>query len=162
MRRNKMFLLVIMILPWLSLQLLGKKAIQRFYPGALFIFFLVLVESIFVKKRVWWRFFEKLLPNVMGELPFLFGPLFVGALWILKFSFGNFLRYIILNVVTNLLIAYPGMSILRKMGIVSLVRLKHYQMGVLLMAQSVLMYIVQIVAEKNRKTPKSLIQRMFS
>ncbi|WP_413303213.1 hypothetical protein AA0X95_25640 [Bacillus sp. 1P10SD] len=162
MKQNKLFLLAMMLIPWLSLPLLGKRAFKRFYPGALFIFVWVLFESYFAKKRLWWRFYEKLIPKTMGELPFMIGPFFVGSLWILKFTFGNFFRYLLLNLILDTLFAFPGMIALRRMGIVSLVSMKHYQMGLIFMIKSVIMYGFQSMIEKMRKKPKSLIQKIFA
>lgn len=162
MRKNKMILLVMMILPWLSVPFIGRRAIKRFYPGALFIIVWVAVESIFAKKRVWWRIYEKLIPNVIGEMPFMVGPFFVGSLWILKFTFGNFMRYLYLNLFLDTLFAYPGMFILKKLGIASLVRLRPYQMVILFMSKSVLMYGFQNLVNQLRKKPKSLFQKLFS
>lgn len=157
-----MFLLAMMLVSWLSLPLLGKKSFRRFYPGALLVCIWVICESLLAKKRVWWRFYEKLIPNVMGEIPFIVGPFFIGSIWILKFTFGNFLRFLVVNLVTDFLFVYPGMIILRNMGVVSLVRMKHYQMGILFMAKSVLMYLFQLFVEKLRKKPKNIIQKILS
>lgn len=162
MRKNKMILLVMMLLPWLSLPLLGKRTIKRFYPGALFIVVWVAVESIVAKKRMWWRIYERIIPKVIGEMPFIIGPFFVGSLWILKFTFGNFFRYLYLNFFLDTLFAFPGMYTLRKLGIASLVRLKPYQMVLLFMSKSVLMYGFQIKVNALRKKPKSLIKKLFS
>ena len=156
-----MFLLVLMLVPWLSVPMLGKRNFKRFLPAGFFMVVWIAVESILAKKRVWWKFYEKLFPNSMGELPFLLGPLLIGSIWILKFTFGNFFRFLIVNLVTDVMFVYPGMFALKRMGIISLVRLKHYQMGMLFMAKSVLMYGFQSMVEKYRKKPKSLIQRLL-
>ncbi|MFZ7942998.1 hypothetical protein [Bacillus sp. S3] len=162
MKYNKMFLIALIIVPWLSLPMLGKKSFRRFYPGALFVCIWVTVESLLAKKRGWWRFYEKLIPNFMGEIPFIVGPFFIGSIWILKFTFGNFFRFLILNSVIDYLFVHPGMVILRKMGIVSLFRMKHYQMGILFLGKSILMYGFQTIIEKIRKKPKTIIEKIFS
>ncbi|WP_223589355.1 hypothetical protein [Neobacillus bataviensis] len=162
MKHNKMLLLILMILPWLSVPFLGKRTIKRFFPGALFMGAWITVESILAKKRVWWRFTDKLIPGVMGEIPFIVGPFFVGSLWIFKLTFGNFFRYLIVNLITDVLFTFLGMHFLRRLGIVSLVRMKHYQMSLLFMAKSVLMYIFQGSIEKLRNKPRALLQRIFS
>lgn len=161
MKHNKMFLLVLTLVPWLSVPMLGKRNFKRFLPAAFFIVVWISVESIMAKKRVWWRFYEKLIPNTMGELPFLLGPFMIGSIWILKFTFGNFFRYLIVNLVTDFLFVFPGIYVLKRMGIVSLVRMKQYQMGILFMVKSVLMYGFQFMVEKTRKKPKSLIKRLL-
>lgn len=74
MKYNKWILLVMMLVPWLSLPMLGKRNFKRYLPGAIFVIVWISVESIVAKRRAWWRFYEKLIPNVMGELPLLFGP----------------------------------------------------------------------------------------
>jgi hypothetical protein len=51
MRNNKMILLVMIVLPWLTVPFLGKLTIKRFYPGALFISVWVFFESIIAEKR---------------------------------------------------------------------------------------------------------------
>ena len=162
MRKNKMILFAMMVLPWLSLPLLGKLSFKRFYPGALFISVWVAVESIVAKKRMWWRIYERTIPQVIGEMPFILGPFFVGSLWILKFTFGNFFRYLFLNLLLDTFFAFPGVYILRKLGIASLVRLKPYQMVLLFMCKSVLMYGFQSKVNGLRKKPKSLFKKLFS
>lgn len=162
MKHNKLFLLALMIVPWFSVQLLGKKAFKRFLPGALFMAVWVMVESILSRKRTWWSFYEKLIPRAMGEIPFIVGPFFIGSLWILKFTFGKFWRYFFVNLITDFLFAYPGMIVLRRMGIVSLIRLKHYQMGILFLSKSVLMYGFQAMMDKKRNRPKSFLHKFFS
>lgn len=162
MRKNKMILLLMMLLPWLTVPFLGKRTIKRFYPGALFIFLWVAVESIVAKKRVWWRVYERLIPNVIGEMPFMLGPFFVGSLWILKWTFGNFTRYLFINLLFDILFAYPGMFILRKLGIASFVRLRPIQMVILFMSKSVIMYGIQNSVNRWRKKPNPILQKLFS
>ena len=157
-----MILLVIMILPWLSMPFMGKRTIKRLFPGAIFMFIWVAVESILAKKRMWWRIYERINPRVIGELPFMLGPFFVGSLWILKWTFGNFIRYLFLNLIFDTLFAYPGMYILKRLGIASLVRLRPSQMVLLFMSKSVLMYGLQSTVTRLRKKPKSFLQRIFS
>ena len=157
-----MILLVIMILPWLSMPFIGKQTIKRLYPGAIFMVVWVGVESILAKKRVWWRIYERINSKVIGELPFMLGPFFVGSLWILKWTFGKFPRYLFLNFIFDTLFAYPGMFILKRLGIASLVRLRPYQMVLLFMSKSVIMYGLQSSVNKLHKKPKSLLQKLFS
>lgn len=159
MRNNKMILLVMMILPWLTVPFLGKRTIQRFYPGALFICVWVFFESIIAEKRSWWRMYEKLIPNVIGEMPLIIGPFFVGSLWILKFTFRNFIRYFFLNLIVDILFIYPGIFMLKRLGIASLVRLKPYQMLSIFMSKSVLMYGFQGLMDKLRKKQKIYISK---
>jgi hypothetical protein len=161
MRKNKMILLVMMILPWLSMPFLGKRNIKRFYPGALFICVWVFFESVIAKKRVWWRFYEKLTPKGTGEMPLIIGPFFVGSLWILKFTFGKLKRYFFVNLIMDVFFVYPGLFVLKRLGIASLLRLKHYQLLSIFMSKAMIMYGFQSLIIKWRKKPTSLLQKLL-
>jgi hypothetical protein len=158
-----MFLLGMMLLPWMSVPFIKKQTFRHFLPGALFICVWVAVESVIANKRAWWRFYEKLFPNVLGELPLIIGPLFVGSLWILKFTWGKFRRYFLVNFIVDIMFVYPGIFLLKKMGIVSLVRLKHYQLLLIFLTKSVLMYGFQGLAGKFQRKPsrKYYVKKYF-
>jgi hypothetical protein len=151
MNRNRMYLLAMMILPWLTVPFLGKKAIKRFSLSALFISLCVAAESVLANKRRWWRVFEKIHPNLIGEVPFIAGPFFIGSLWFLKLTYGKFLRYFLLNFSASLIFIYPGMWLLKRLGIGSLIRMKHYQMGLLFLFKQLLMYGFQTIFGQNRQ-----------
>lgn len=162
MKNNKLILLLIMILPWFSMPFIGKRTIQRFYPGALFICVWVFFESMIAKKRVWWRFYEKLTPLGTGEMPLIIGPFFIGSLWILKFTFTNIVRYFFVNLIFDVLFVYPGLFMLKRLGIASLIRLKPYQLLSIFMSKAMIMFGFQHLIDKFRKKPKPLLQKFFS
>jgi hypothetical protein len=162
MRKNKMILLAMMILPWLSMPFIGKRTFKRFYPGALFICIWVFFENIIAEKKAWWRFYESFGPKLMGIVPLIIGPFFVGSLWILKFTFGNFIRYFIVNFVIDMIFVFPGVFVLKKLGIASLVRLKSYQLLSIFLGKLIIMYGFQSLVNKLRKKPKSILKKLFS
>ncbi|MEW9050815.1 MAG: hypothetical protein AB2392_06635 [Neobacillus sp.] len=164
MEHKKRFLLAVIVLPWLTVPFLGKKAFKRFSLTALFICGMFGVQSVIAHKRGWWRVYPKLFPNMIGEFPFMIGPFFVGALWILKFTFGRFLRYTLLNLAVDYFHIYFFVAWLKRMGVASLIRLKNYQAYSLFTINAVLMYGFQMVVEKwrARKHPKTFIEKLFS
>ena len=149
-----MYLLAMLILPWLTVPFLGKKAIKRFSLSALFISLFVAGESVIANKRRWWRVFERINPNLMGEFPFIAGPFFIGSIWILKLTYGKFLRYLLLNFSASLLFVYPGIWLLKKLGISSLIRFKHYQMLLIFLYKQLLMYGFQTIFGQNQHPKK--------
>ena len=94
-------------------------------------------------------FYEKLHPKLTGEFPLIWGPFLVGSIWILKLTYGKFFIYMILNLVIDSLFTYPFISFAKnKLGILSLVRLKKYQLSLLFLFKSLLLYGFQYVKEK--------------
>jgi hypothetical protein len=164
MNNKRKYVLVIMLLPWLTVPFIGKKAMKRFSLTSIFIGLLFGLQAVYANKRGWWRVYTQLFPNVMGEVPFIIGPFFVGVIWILKFTFGKFLRYTLINLGVDIFHIYVFIRWLQRMGIASLIRLKDYQALVLFSANAAIMYGFQWLIDKkvNPKKPTSLIKRILS
>lgn len=148
MKNSKVFLLLIMILPWFSLPLLGKNTIKRYFATSIFISVVVSIVHFIAKKRKWWWWYVKLHPKLPGGFSFVIGPYLIGSLWILKFTYGKFLRYIILNLIIDSIFTFIIVDWLKKLGIASLVRLKKYQLSIIFFIDSLLLYGFQFIKEK--------------
>ncbi|WP_186580046.1 hypothetical protein [Aquibacillus kalidii] len=149
MKRNKLILLGMLVLPWLSFPLLGKKTVKRFICSSIFISLIVKAESILARKRKWWWFFEKITPNFSGELPLIWGPFFIGSMWIMKFTYGKYLLYMLINFLIDAFFSFVLIDYLKKLGIGALVRLKKYQLLLIFLFKANLLYIFQILYEKT-------------
>ncbi|MFE7083502.1 hypothetical protein [Priestia megaterium] len=106
--------ILMIILAWSSLPFLGKHNIKRFLPASILI---VLIEGINVqygKKRKWWVFYNKPKSYLSGEFPFNIGPHFIGTMWILKWTYGNFKAFILLNIIMDAIYAFPFVDFLKK------------------------------------------------
>ena len=113
-----------MIIPWFSLPLLGKSTINRYLPTAILISCVIKVNNMTAKKRNWWRFYTSIHPKVPGDIPFIVGPYFLASLWLLKLTYGRLKLFLVVNIIGHILFAFPGMKLLKRLGIVSLVQLK--------------------------------------
>jgi hypothetical protein len=151
MKYTKKLLVAAMILPWFSVPFLGIKAFKRFLPATIFVNLVVVLDSIIAKKRVWWWFYKKLDPKWRGETPFIWGPFLVGSLWIMKLTYGKFFRYMILNFIVDYSFVYLMVSWLKRLGIVSLVRLKKFQLLLLFLLKAILLYTFQFIKENREK-----------
>ncbi|MEK4823787.1 hypothetical protein CHH55_02335 [Niallia circulans] len=149
MRHSRGLLVLMMFLSWFFLPLIGKDAVKRFLPAGLFIALIVTIEDIIAKKRKWWWWYEKIHPKLSGIVPFLWGPFFIGSLWILKWTYGKYFRYIFINLVVDSIFVYFLVDWLKKLGIASLVRLKKYQLSLLFFFKSLLLYGFQFVKERK-------------
>lgn len=149
MKYSKMLLVTMMILSWLSLAFTGKESIKRFLPASLFMAVLVRLVNVIAKKRKWWWWYEKIHPSVSGVFPFMWGPFFVGSLWILKYTYGNFIKYLGWNFCAHSTFTYVVEPYLQKFGIASLVRMKKIQLMYVFMVLSFVLYGFQYLKEKE-------------
>ncbi|MGN7938413.1 hypothetical protein [Virgibacillus sp. 6R] len=152
MKYSKPLLLLMFVLSWLSFPLIGKESIKRFLPAGLFISLIVTIEDVIARKRKWWWWYEKIIPNLSGIVPFLWGPFLIGSMWILKLTYGRFTLYTIINFFVDSIFTFFMVDWLKKLGIASLIRLPKYQLSMLFFVKSLLLYSFQYIKEKIQYT----------
>lgn len=146
-KHPRIWLWSIMLVPWLSLPFLGKKSIRRFFAASLFITLSIRLESYIAENRKWWWFYERLFPKARGETPLLWGQYLIGSMWILKYTYGHFLKYLVVNFFTDLFFIFPFSSFLKKLGVFSYVRLSRPQVMIIFLVKSLLLYGFQFIKE---------------
>ncbi|MEH7086230.1 hypothetical protein V7139_26385 [Neobacillus drentensis] len=150
-RRHKIFNLSIIMIPWLSLLFIGKRSMQRYsFAGAIIVIFEI-INHLYGHKRKWWKFYDKPKSFIKDELPFSIGPYMPFSMWLLKFSFGNFKKFVLLNVISDGLFAFFFIDVLKKMKIIRLNRLSHLQFFIYLHYKAYLLYGVQYLFEKIKR-----------
>lgn len=150
MRKSKRFLFVILIIPWLTVPLLGRKAFEKYYPSALFICIFTKVIDIFGEKKKWWRFYKGI-PLLNSMNFFNFGPYFVSSLWVLKMTYGKFRLYIISNMILHFCFIYlGGLKLVKRYKIFSLKELSKFQYFTIDFLRALLLYSFQYLNELRR------------
>jgi len=149
-----------MVFSWFSLVFIGKESIKRFFSVTLFMGIIVRVVNIIAEKRKWWWWYQKIHPSVSGSFPFVWGPFFVSSFWILKYTYGNFIKYIGLNLCAHSAFTYVVEPYLQNFGIASLVRMKKIQLMYVFMVLAFLLYGFQIVKEKSINKERDIVKPM--
>jgi hypothetical protein len=150
-RRHKRFNLSIIMIPWLSLLFIGKRSFKRFSFAGVFIVIFEIINHMYGHKRKWWKFYDKRASFIKDELPFSVGPYMPVSMWLLKFAYGNFKKFVLLNIISDGLFAFVFIDLLKKFKIVSLNRLSHFQFFIYLHYKAYLLYGVQYLVEKMKR-----------
>jgi hypothetical protein len=149
--KNQWLLNIVMVLfAWLTLPFFGARNIKRFLPASMLI---ALMEGINVqvgKKRKWWVFYNKPNSYFSGEFPFNIGPFFVGSMWILKWTYGNFKRFIFLNAIVDGAFAFALDTIGKRIKIFTLVRINKFQFFLYFFYKAFLLYGFQYLFESKK------------
>lgn len=148
MRKTYLYIFLMTVLPWFSLPLLGRQTFKKFLPGAFFMAIYLIFEGRLAERRKWWWFPFKVKPNVLAELPLIWGPFFIGSFWILKYTYKKFNLYLLVNLLVDSLFTYYGLDILRKYGYATLVRLNKFQLSVVFMVKTFVLYGFQVFYDK--------------
>ncbi|MBT2757516.1 hypothetical protein J7E71_16605 [Mesobacillus foraminis] len=149
--RHLLFNLSIIIFPWLSLFFIGKQSRKRFWLAGVFIVIFEILNHLYGHKRKWWKFYDKRKSFIKDEFPFSIGPYLPISMWILKLSYGNFKKFILLNVIADGLFAFLIIDVLKKFKIISLNHLNHGQFFIYLHYKAYLLYGVQYLIERIRR-----------
>jgi hypothetical protein len=119
--------IVMVLLAWSTLPFIGSQNIKRFLPVSILIGILEGINALIGKKRRWWVFYNKPKSYLFNEFPFNIGVFLVFSIWLMKWSYGKFTKFILLNLIGNAFFAYPFAIFARKIKYFTLVRLNHFQ-----------------------------------
>jgi len=150
-KRHKVFNLAIIMIPWFSLLFIGKRSFKRYSVAGVFIVIFEIINHLYGHKRKWWKFYDKPKLFLKDELPFSVGPYMPFSMWLLKFSYGNFKKFILLNVIADGLFAFFFIDVLKRFKIIRLNRLNHVQFFIYLHYKAYLLYGVQYLFEKVKR-----------
>src|SRR5690606_22309488 len=151
-KRHLVFNLAIIFIRWMTLQFIGKRNFKRYSLAGIVIVVFEIMNHIYGHKRNWWKFYDKKKSFFKDELPFSIGPYMPLSMWLLKISYGNFKKFIILNLISDGLFAFVLIDILKRFKIISLNNINHIQFFIYLHFKAYLLYGVQNLYERFRKT----------
>jgi hypothetical protein len=148
-KKKKLFNVSIILFPWLSLLLIGKRNFKRYSFAGVFLVLFEIINHLYGNK--WWKFYDKPKSFFKDELPFSVGPYMPLSMWLLKLSYGNFKKFVLLNVIADGLFAFIFMDILKKIKIIRLNKLSRFQFFIYIHYKAYLLYGVQYMFERIRR-----------
>jgi hypothetical protein len=151
-RRHLLFNIGIIVIPWASLLFIGKRNLKRYSFAGIFIIVFEILNHIYGHRRNWWKFYDGHKSFYKDELPFSIGPYMPLSMWLLKHSYGNFKKFVLLNIIADGLFAFVGIDLLKKLKIISLNGLNHIQFFFYLNYKAYLLYGVQYLFDKIRNS----------
>jgi hypothetical protein len=138
------------LLSFLFLPFIGKSGLKRFLPASILIVIFEAINVAIGKKRNWWIFYNKPNSYISGEFPFNIGPFFLASIWILKKTYGNFKKFLILNAIINAFFATIYITILEKLKVVRLSRINNFQFFLYFFYKAFFLYGFQYIIEKKK------------
>ncbi|MEH7116882.1 hypothetical protein V7128_05570 [Neobacillus vireti] len=153
MKNQKLLLLSLLVLPWLTVPLLGRKSFKRFLPTAIFMCTFTKALDFYGEKKNWWKFYGGIGP--LNSMNFMnFGPYLVTSLWVLKMTFGKFPLYMITNTLLHMSFIFGGLKYVKDFKIFSLENLTKFQYMSINLIRALSLYTFQYLTEpKHIKKP---------
>ncbi|MDN3020165.1 hypothetical protein PH210_28895 [Paenibacillus sp. BSR1-1] len=157
--KKKAFSLAMLIIPWLTVPFMGKNSFFRFLPVASFTNLFISVFSLIANKKKWWITRNPLSPGFV-DFTYILGPYFVATLWIFKLTYGNFPKYLITNIVLNIIDAFPFAFIWEEVGIFKFKKMKHITWYFVCVFLAILIYGYQYIVEKTIRQTNRLKSKL--
>lgn len=142
-----MFSLTMIVIPWFTVLFMGKKSFFRYLPVASFVNLFISVLSVISNKRGWWKNKNPFSPGNV-DFSYILGPYFVATLWIFKLTYGKFLKYLIVNMIVNILNAFLMAAVWEKVGAFKFKKINHTSWYFICILLSIIIYGYQYVVEK--------------
>lgn len=150
LKNQQLFNIAMVLLSWSILPLVGKRSIKRFLPAAIFAFLLTCFDLQIGKKRRWWTFYNKPQSTISNEMPFLIGPEFLMSLLSLKWTYGNFKKFILLNAFFQAIFVSPMTRLFSKLKVYKLVWMNEFQFFLYFLYKALFLYGFQFLWEKRK------------
>jgi hypothetical protein len=143
--------IAMVLIAWSTIPLMGLQNLKRFLPVSILIGIVEGINALIGKRRRWWVFYNKPNSYFLNEFPFNIGVFLVVSLWLMKWSYGKFIQFILLNAIGNAFFAYPLAIFARKIKYFTLVRLNVLQFFFYFFSKAILFYGFQYLFEKYKK-----------
>lgn len=145
---KKVLSLFVLIIPWLTIPLIGRKTFIRYLPAATIVNLIVGYFSVIAEKKKFWKIKNPLFPYSPIDFSYQLGLFFVTTIWVFKLTFGDFKKYLLLNVVIDYLLSYPIVKTLTKFGLFEFKKLRPRHFYSISVVLAILIYWYQILVEK--------------
>jgi hypothetical protein len=142
--------MAMIIISWLTIPLLGMYNIKKFLPSSILAVILCSLDALIGKRRRWWVFYNKPHSILKNEFPFLIGPMLALSLWLLKWSYGNLKKFLMLNAFGDIIFVFPITKLFRKIRLFRLEKFNEFQFFLYFFYKSFFLYGCQYLFEKYK------------
>jgi hypothetical protein len=124
-----------------------KKSLVKYIPVTLFSSTTLLAEILYFTTHKLWKVKGSQKGKTSTALSLVFGPYFFSNLWVFHLAKGSLLRYSLINIIADLLYAYPGIKLFRKLNFFKL-KVSSFQFFLLIITNSYINFAFQKIFEK--------------
>ncbi|WP_085994306.1 hypothetical protein [Oceanobacillus senegalensis] len=147
MKRNRLFLLGLFVLPWLTIPLLKKNEFKKYLPAVIFIATVTKALDGFGENRKWWKFYKSI-PFFKSINFFNLGPYVVSSFWMLKFTYDKLPLYLISNFILQFVFTfYGGLTFVQRYKIFSLEKMSKLQYLLSTFFRAIILYGFQSICD---------------
>ncbi|WP_308128886.1 hypothetical protein [Bacillus sp. sid0103] len=146
--KRKLLSLCILIVPWLTVPLLGKKTFIRFLPATTFVNLIISLFSVVADRKKFWKVKNPIFHYTAVDYSYLLGLFFITTIWVFKLAYGSFIKYLSLNIVIDYLLSFPIVKFFTKVGVFEFKKLRPIHFFCISVFLAIIIYWYQYLLEK--------------
>ncbi|MCS0673497.1 hypothetical protein [Cytobacillus firmus] len=146
--KRKLLSLCILIVPWLTVPLIEKKSFLRFLPATTFVNLILSLFSVVADRKKLWKVKNPIFKYTAVDFSYILGLFFITSIWVFKLTYGNFIKYLSLNIVIDYLISFPIAKFFTKVGIFEFKKLRPIHFFNISVFLAIIIYWYQYLVER--------------
>ncbi|PEZ06851.1 hypothetical protein CN330_26680 [Priestia megaterium] len=155
MKKNRLFLIILVITFWSSFSFMKGKDFKHFLPASIAICMVTKYLNSYAKRKSFWSFKQSIHPNIPGEDVWTWGPFFTISMWVLKSTYRKFPLYIAVNFMIHTTFTFVVVPKLKKANIFTLKKINPFQYVTILTIRQLLLYgfhyVCELIMSKKQK-----------
>ncbi|MDR4949799.1 hypothetical protein [Neobacillus cucumis] len=137
-----------LFIPWLTIPLIGKNTFIRFMPVATFVGYIFGFLSETADNKKWWKVKNGLFPNYRLDVSYLLGLYLITTIWVFKLTFGNFFKYLTLNIIIDAIFSFSIVKFFTKVGVFEFRKMRPKHFYILSVSMAIIIYWYQLIVER--------------
>ncbi len=121
---------------------------MRFLPATTFVNLIIALFSVVADRKRFWKIKNPIFPYTAVDYSYLLGLFFVTTIWVFKLTYGNFKKYLALNIVLDYLLSFPIAKFFTKVGVFEFKKLRPIHFFSFSVFLAIIIYWYQYLIEK--------------
>ena len=148
MKKNRLFLILLVITCWSTFLFMKRNEFKRFLPASIAIGIVTKYLNSYAKRKRFWTFGQSVHPKIPGEDVWTWGPFFTVSMWVLKSTYGKFPLYITVNFIIHVVFTFVVLPKLKETKVFKLKKINPFQYVTILTLRQILLYPFQIINQR--------------
>ncbi|SET70755.1 hypothetical protein SAMN05421676_10712 [Salinibacillus kushneri] len=139
------------VLLWGSLVFIPRKSIKRFMPVTILSSLITMTGTFIGLNYNLWEIKGNARRKLWNALTLVLGLFPLGNIWIYHLTYGNFRRYVLANLLNNIIYGLPIITFLEKMNFIKYTKFSRFHHIVVAMIYSTILYGYQNLYDHSEK-----------
>ncbi|MFZ4452043.1 hypothetical protein [Salibacterium aidingense] len=148
LNKRKFLSLSILFVPWLTVPIIRRNSFMRFLPASTLANLVISLFSVVADRKKLWKVKNPIFPYTAVDYSYLLGLFPVTTIWVFKLTYGDFKKYLTLNIILDYLLSFPIIKFFTKVGVFEFKKMRPFHFFIFSVFLAFVIYWYQYFVEK--------------